>query len=175
MDKFASLDRVMSASIDALSSVDGISKKTARLIQLAFAISKRMSAPKESVIKNFDVEIIGNFLVEKHKFETKESVSLLMFDNSCKYISMKKLSEGSVNSSDVDVRKIAEFSLACNAGCIMLAHNHPYGVAEPSEFDITVTRAVRRSLAMINLNLVEHFVVAPDGYVALFASKILNY
>ena len=167
---FGSLDAVLDADINALLSVKGINNASAIHIKLVSSLWRRYSklkAEKSSPV--FDREVIGKMLVDTYRMVSVERVTLLLFDSSAKLISTKILSEGSVNSSDINIRRIAELSLACGASYIALAHNHPGGKADPSDTDMTSTRLVKRSLEMIDLPLIEHFIVAGDDDCTLLS------
>lgn len=95
---------------------------------------------------------------------TKEEALLLMLDNSAGLLDTVRIFDGSVNATALSARKIAEVAFSRNAARIVLAHNHPDGVAEPSDEDITTTRMLRRAFAMIDLPLDEHIIVAGNRY-----------
>ena len=137
---------------------------------LAHALIRRFRryelSQKSGVI--FDnMEKIGGYFVSLYKGATRESVYLMMLDNSNKMIECRLLSQGSVDSAELSARKITEAALSRNSSVLILAHNHPGGTVQPSDSDITFTRAMRRALLPIDLQLVEHIIVANDEYLPL--------
>ena len=91
-------------------------------------------------------------------------------DAKCKVLCCKELGEGSVNSAGISIRKIVELALGVNATSVVLAHNHPSGVAFPSDEDIQTTRRLAAALQTVDIYLADHIIVAEDDYVSLVQS-----
>jgi len=70
------------------------------------------------------------------------------------------LFRGTVNYTTVYPREVVKMALACNASSVILAHNHPSGVAEPSEADLCLTRQLTQALALVDIRVLDHLVVA---------------
>ena len=101
---------------------------------------------------------------------TRETVFLLCLDAKCKVLCCKEVGEGSVNAASISVRKIVETALATNATTVILAHNHPSGVALPSAEDVQTTRRVAAALNAVEVHLADHIVVAEGDYVSMVQS-----
>jgi DNA repair protein RadC len=82
--------------------------------------------------------------------------------------------EGSVNSASISIRKIVEQALGSNAVSVVLAHNHPSGLAIPSTEDIQTTHRLGRALNAVEILLVDHLVVADDEFVSIVQSGKYN-
>ena len=95
---------------------------------------------------------------------------LLCLDAKCKVLCCKEVGQGSVNSASISVRKVVETALAANATTVVLAHNHPSGVALPSEEDILTTRRIAAALNAVEVHLADHVVVADGDYVSIAQS-----
>ena len=104
----------------------------------------------------------------------KETVFLLCLDAKCKVLGCKLVGEGSVNSAAVPIRRIVEMALGDNATSVVLAHNHPSGLALPSGEDIQTTRRLSLALRAVEIELVDHVVVADGDYVSLAQSGMYN-
>ena len=102
-------------------------------------------------------------------------VYLLCLDAKCKVICCRQISEGTVNSAGISVRKIVEVALAVNATSVILAHNHPSGIAVPSEEDIDTTFKVAKALKAVDVVMMDHIVVADDDYVSLAFSGLYKF
>ncbi|MBQ4565296.1 MAG: JAB domain-containing protein, partial [Oscillospiraceae bacterium] len=98
----------------------------------------------------------------------------LYLDGAAFPISCRQMGNGSVNSADVPIRNIVREALALNATGIVLAHNHPSGLAVPSQEDIDVTRRIRDSLEIMELHLLDHIVIADDDFVSIKESGFLR-
>jgi DNA repair protein RadC len=79
----------------------------------------------------------------------------------------KEIGEGSVNSAGVPVRRIVETALGVNATTVVLAHNHPSGIAVPSNEDIQTTQRIATALNAVEIYLADHIVVAGDDFVSM--------
>jgi len=77
-------------------------------------------------------------------------------------ISFEKLFRGTVNSSYVHVRVIVRKALELNAAAVILAHNHPSGIAEPSSADQGITTRIKDALEVFDINVLDHFVVTAN-------------
>ena len=99
---------------------------------------------------------------------------MLCLDAKCKVICCKMVGEGSVNSANIPVRRIVEMALAVNATTVVLAHNHPSGLAIPSADDIQTTQRIAAALQTVEIMLADHIVVSKDDYVSLAQSNYFN-
>ena len=79
-----------------------------------------------------------------------------------------------VSASPVHVRQVVENALYAGASTIILAHNHPSGVALPSDADVLVTRRIQEALAPLGIRLADHIIVADDDYVSMAESGFLQ-
>ena len=108
-------------------------------------------------------------------FGARNEMSFLAcFDGKLKLLGVKKISEGSPNANEISVRKISTEALALNATVVVLAHNHPSGLATPSEEDIFSTRYIQDALRPLGIVLYDHVILADDDMVSLKDSKYLT-
>ena len=108
------------------------------------------------------------------KNQRNETVYLLCLDAKCKLLCCKKVGEGSINSASVPVRRIVEIALGANATSVVLAHNHPSGLAIPSDEDKLTTRRIALALEAVEIRLVDHIIVAEDDYTSLAQSGMYH-
>ena len=94
-------------------------------------------------------------------------------DGKGKLLSCKKLSQGSADCTALSVRQVVENSLLSGASAVVLAHNHPSGVALPSESDRAVTLWVRDALKTMDIRLLDHIIVADNDFVSMNQSGYL--
>lgn len=171
LDRFGSLSRVLDAPLDRLTEVDGIREHTATLIKLykamgrAYEVSK---AKQETILTT--IEACGDYLKPFFKGRKNETVFLLSLDAKLKVLECREVGEGSVNYASVPLRRVVEMALEVGASSVVLAHNHPSGIALPSGEDIQTTRRVATALSAVEITLVDHIVVADDDYVSMVQS-----
>lgn len=168
---FGSLSQVLEAPPEELMKVGGIKEHSAVLLSLINQMSRFYlvdKARQERVLPT--IEDCARYLQPYFYGRKTETVFLLCLDAKCKALCCKEVGEGSVNSAEISIRKIVETALREGASSVMLAHNHPSGIAIPSPEDIQTTRRVAAALGSVEIHLVDHIVVADDDYVSMVQS-----
>ena len=100
----------------------------------------------------------------------REEFYVLFLDNQHRVIIGESLFQGTIDAASVYPREVVKRSLEHNAAAIIIAHNHPSGVAEPSQSDRRITRRIRDALALVDIRILDHFVVG-DGEIVSFAER----
>ena len=171
LNHFGSLSGVLDADVAELKKVPGISDHSATLLALVTELCRYYqvdSAQRVEILTTLDA--CGAYLVPRFFGRTRETVFLLCLDAKCKVLCCKEVGEGSVNSASISVRKIVETALAANATTVILAHNHPSGVAVPSGEDAQTTRRIAAALSAVEVHLADHIIVADGDYVSMVQS-----
>ena len=171
LEHFGSLYQVLEAPVEELMKVEGIGEQTAVFLSLTTEVSRYYlvnRASQTAIMRNIDdcAEYMAPFFFGRRN----ETVFLLCLDAKGKVLCCKEVGEGSVNSAGISIRKIVETALGANASTVMLAHNHPSGVAVPSAEDIQTTRRVAMALQAVDIVLADHIVVADGDYVSMVQS-----
>ena len=96
-----------------------------------------------------------------------EAFCVLFLDNRHRLIAFEELFYGTIDSAHVHPRVVVERTLQLGAASLILAHNHPSGVAEPSQADLAITRRLRDALGLIDVRLLDHFIVGDTEIVSL--------
>ena len=171
LDRFGSLAQVMEAPVEELEKVQGIGHNAAVFLSLVTAAGRyyQINSAMRNVMIN-SVEECGKYLLPFFYGKRNEIVYLLCLDAKCKVLCCKEIGEGSVNSAGVPIRRIVEIALASNATTVVLAHNHPSGLAVPSEADVLTTRRVAAALSAVEIGLIDHIVVADNDFVSMTQS-----
>ena len=165
LQKFDSLQNVFSAPLEELSKVDGVGESAALFLTLLPQVQKRAmrSGGKERVLNSVDK--CGRYFLEL--------LYQACLDGKGKLLSCKKLSQGSADCTALSVRQVVENALLSGASAVVLAHNHPSGVALPSESDRAVTLWVRDALKTMDIRLLDHIIVADNDFVSMNQSGYL--
>lgn len=100
----------------------------------------------------------------------REAFYILFLDNQHRVIRDEILFEGTIDAASVYPREVVKRALYHNAAAVILAHNHPSGVAEPSQADRRITDRLRDALSLVEIRVLDHFVVG-DGEVVSFAER----
>lgn len=168
IDRFGSVAGVLDADVKGISAVKGVGEKAAHFLKMLPEVFRRYEVNKCDTAEPYNtVAKIGDFLHAKYTGVTVERVYLILLDNSMKMTACVSLCEGSVNCSTVTVRKIAELALFNHAAAVVLAHNHPRGLAIPSGSDIEVTQTVESALETVSVPLLEHIIVTENSYAPI--------
>jgi len=110
------------------------------------------------------------FLAARLRDHPHEVFACLFLDNRHRVIAFDELFRGTVDSATVHPREVVKEALSRNAAAVILAHNHPSGVAEPSRADEALTHRLREALGLVDIRLLDHFVIG-DGEVVSFAER----
>ena len=171
LNRFGSLSQVLEAPVEELKKVEGIGQEAAVFLQLITAAGRYYLVDKNmqsKVLKTVDQ--CGQYLLPFFFGRQVETVFLLCLDAKCKVLCCREIGEGSVNSAGISIRKIVETALGANATAVVLAHNHPSGIAIPSGEDIQTTYRIAEALRAVEVHLVDHIVVADGDCVSMVLS-----
>jgi len=171
LSRFGSLSQVLDADAEELKKVPGISDHSATLLRMVTEISRYYQVncvQRTQALTTLDA--CGNYLVPYFFGRSNETVFMLCLDAKCKVISCKMVGEGSVNSANIPVRRVVEMALAANATTVVLAHNHPSGLALPSADDIQTTQRMAAALETVEITLADHIVVSKEDFVSIVQS-----
>lgn len=168
---FGSLTQVLEASPDDLQKVKGIGENTAVFISLIPQVSRYYKKNKENATKILtNLTECSRYIANYLHGRCNETVFLLCLDAKGKVLCCREIGEGSVNCTSVSVRRVMEVVLGVKATTVVMAHNHPSGIAVPSAEDVATTRRVAAALAAVDVVLADHIVVADDDYVSMVQS-----
>ena len=173
LDHFGALPRVLEAEPAELKKVPGVGDSVATFLPLVVAANRYYMVKRrdnETILPT--LEECGRYMVPFFHGRKNETVFLLCLDAKCKVITCTEVGEGSVNSAAVPIRRIVEMALGANATSVVLAHNHPSGLAIPSGEDVQTTRRLGVALEAVEIRLIDHIIVADKDYVSLVQSKL---
>ena len=172
---FGSLPQVLEAPIDELEKVSGVGPHVSTLLALSTAISRYYLVHRTaSATILSSAEQCGAYLMQHFHGRRNETVFVLCLDAKCKVLCCKEVGEGSVNSASIPIRRVVEMALAANATSVVIAHNHPSGLAMPSDEDVCTTKRLALALGAVEIQLADHIVVAEDDFVSMLQSGLHN-
>lgn len=174
IERFGSLRRVFDASYEQLLEVDGMGESSALLISSIPGITRRYiesGIASKTVLS--DPKEVEEYAVKKYYGVSEEIFYMLCLDPSGNLINCVKLGHGSVNTVTVDKRRAMENALINKADIVILAHNHPNGIAAPSKEDISLTEELAKLFSGIGIRLADHIIVAQND--ALSLSTVSKY
>lgn len=102
---------------------------------------------------------VRDYLRLKLMAEPNEVFAVIFLNTSRRVIAYEPLFKGSIDATAVYPRVVVQRALALNAACVILAHNHPSGVTEPSPADISITGRIKDALATVDIRVLDHFII----------------
>lgn len=109
-----------------------------------------------------NVNDVKNYLKSRLQHYPFEVFSCLFLDNKHRVIEYEELFRGTIDGASVHPREVVRRVLHHNAAAIILAHNHPSGIAEPSQSDIQITNRLKQALEMIDVRVLDHFIIGDE-------------
>lgn len=142
-------------------SANEIIDKAAQLTKQRFRRGRFLQNPKET----------QNYLALELTHLEHEEFHVLFLDNQHRIITLQKMFRGTINGASVHPREVVKVTLQLNAAAIILAHNHPSGLPEPSSADRHITKQLVEALALIDVRVLDHFVIGSAGEAVSFAER----
>lgn len=170
-ERFRSLNGLFAASQDAVSAVPGMGEAKYVMLQAVMEMARR--ALRESM-DHADVlstpEAVKSYLRLKLQNLSREVFVVIFVDAQNRVLALEELFAGTLTQTSVYPREVVKQALTHNAAAVIFAHNHPSGVAEPSQADEDLTRVLRQALALIDVRVLDHFIVGRGGAMS-FAER----
>lgn len=174
LDKFGSLSAALDAPIDALTD-SGISENTAVLLKLIPEMSRLYMEDKHNNHgKIIDFNKVADYLRPRFIGRQEECCLLLLTDAKAKEVFCGVITKGSINATDLPARKVVDYAMRYNAKCAVIVHNHPSGLALPSNEDIVTTENLYYTLKTVGVCLVDHILVSDDEAISFAESGICS-
>ncbi len=111
-----------------------------------------------------------NYLTAQLRDRPHEVFACLFLDTRHRVIAFDEVFRGTIDGASVHPREIVKLALAHNAAALIFAHNHPSGIAEPSQADLRLTRRLREALLLVDIRVLDHLIIG-DGAVLSFAEQ----
>ncbi len=171
LDQFGGLRQLLHADDEALIAMHGVGVSRATIIRALPELARRYYAatlpPGETIRSPRDTEA---FLRSRMHGLGHELFCCLFLDNRHRVLRFDEMFRGTIDGTGVYPREVAKEALAVNAAAIILAHNHPSGVAEPSQADQRITKRLQSALGLVDIRLLDHLIIG-DGEIISMASR----
>lgn len=178
IDKFGSLYGVLMADVNELKKVKGVGERTAGFLHCMpkFMKAAAKSRHLNSKGKKSEAEILGElreYMLSQYLDAVYERMHVMYLDRNLKVIKLNSVAEGSLDYLTFDKAKIIREAVLCGAVYVILSHNHPSGIAFPSEADRRVTGSIESALGEADIKLLDHIIYAGDEYYSFREANIL--
>ncbi len=172
LQHFGSLTRLFAATAAEFSTIPGMGEAKYAQLQAVMEMARRALREEMST---------GDVLASPHAVRDwlrlrlaplpHEVFMVLLLDAQNRLIIAEELFRGTLTQTSVHPREVVKLALRHNAAAALLAHNHPSGVAEPSRADEALTQALKQALALVDVRLLDHFIIAGTHEALSFAEK----
>ncbi len=154
----------------ALAQLPGLGPARACLLAAALELGQRhLAADLARGAALTDPAAAGRYFAQRLRHHPFEVFAALFLDTRHRALGFEELFRGTVDGAEVHPREVARRALALNAAAVIVGHNHPSGNPEPSAADRAVTARLKQALALVDIRLLDHFVVADGPPVSLAA------
>jgi DNA repair protein RadC len=171
LENFNSLRKLLAADRQRFCAERGLG--LARFAELQAALELGMRQLAETLVDRQSLaspKATRDYLSSELRDLESEVFCCLYLDKRHRLIQFQKLFHGTIDGASVHPREIVKIALQRNAAAVIIAHNHPSGVAEPSHADELITQRVKEALALVDIRLLDHIIVG-DGACVSFAER----
>lgn len=163
-DRYSSARTLLAADFEMLSDIPELGEQGAYFIRVAFALAARRVTDGFRFGRAHTEEEILDYFKALFLTETDEAVYCMFFDEAERPIACEFINEGTVSTASVLPRKILEVAIKKRAAGIIIAHNHPAGVADTSIEDITATERISSIFRSSGKRVICHYVISGDQH-----------
>ena len=171
LERFGSLRRLLGAERDTFCEVPGLGRAKFAQLQAALEMGRRHLAEQfDRGSPLLSPEHTARYLQSRLRDYPYEVFAVLFLDNRHRVLAFEELFRGTIDGASVHPREVVRRALALNAAAVIFSHNHPSGIAEPSQADQRITTRLREALALIDVRVLDHLVVG-DGDCCSLAQR----
>ncbi len=168
LDHFGGLAGLLRADPQALGEVHGVGPAKGAALSAVLEIARRALRQPLTESPVFDhVDTVRDYLALQLGGLSNECFAVMFLDTRHRLIRLEILSQGTLSHTIAYPREVVKRALALNAGAVILSHNHPSGCPEPSPQDIEMTRTMTQALALVEVRLLDHFIVGAGRVVSM--------
>ncbi len=174
INEFGGLRNLLNAEEKELVKTSGIGVAKFAQLQAVLEIGKRYL--RETIKKDGPLTSANSakeYLIAKLRDRSREIFCCLFLDTRHQVLAYKELFKGTIDGASVYPRIVVQRALEKNAAAVIIAHNHPSGVAEPSRADESLTRRLQSALELVDIRLLDHFVIGDGQCISLAERGII--
>lgn len=171
LGQFGGVRSLLNASESSFCQAPGLGRAKYALLQAVIELARRHMAEELRRENAFtSVASTRRFVSAQLRDRAREVFAVLFLDNQHRMIAYEELFQGTIDSASVYPREVIKRALELNAAAIIISHNHPSGVSEPSLADQRLTERIRQAALNMDIRLLDHLVVG-DGEPVSFAER----
>ena len=171
LERFGGFAELLHAQVADLKSIKGLGPAKQAELAAVIEMARRALAQQLSAAPVFDSPRAVKDYLQLHLGNMPHEVFAVLFlDAQHRLIKLDQMFTGTLGQTSVYPREVVKLALTRNAGAVILAHNHPSGVAEPSRADEFLTQSLKNALALVDVRVLDHLVIG-QGQVVSFAER----
>ena len=171
LDRFGSLRGLLAAECDTFCDAPGLGRAKFTQLQAVLEMGRRHLAERfDRGSPLLSPEHTARYLQSRLRDYPYEVFAVMFLDNRHRVLAFEELFRGTIDGASVHPREVVRRALALNAAAVIFSHNHPSGIAEPSQADQRITTRLREALALIDVRVLDHLVVG-DGDCCSLAQR----
>jgi len=173
LKKFGGLNSLIELSVEEIEKIKGVGIAKSTQIKALIEISKRIfTSSAESKIKIKTPEDVVNLVGPELQFARQEIFKLILLDVKSQVIAIPQISKGGLTSSIVHPREVFKIAIKRSSAALILVHNHPSGIPEPSKKDIRITKRIIEAGEIMGIEVLDHVVIG-EGIITSMKEKKL--
>jgi DNA repair protein RadC len=168
--QFGGLRELLETDTRALANIAGMGPARATQLTAILELGQRyLDASLRRDTALTDPTLAGNYIKARLRGYSHEVFACLFLDNRHRVLAFEEMFRGTIDGAAVYPREVVKRSLQHNAAAVILAHNHPSGVAEPSQADRHITEQLVKALGVMDIRVLDHLVIGDTDWVSLAA------
>ena len=169
LDRFGSLAGILAEPPSSLTSVRGVGRRLASRIAAARELARRLRVHERNSPKLYltGPEDVADMFMREMALLDREHFRAILLNTKNRILGVRTISIGSLNASIVHAREVFKAAVAESAQAIVLVHNHPSGLPEPSSEDVVVTERLAEAGRILGIEILDHIVLGSQGFVSL--------
>lgn len=168
LQQFGDLGRLVAATKREFCQVKGVGEAKFVQLQAVMEMARRaLAEPLKRGVVMESAQAAKAYVASQLAHEGNECFAVILLDAQHRMIEFKVLFQGTIHQTSVYPRVIVQTALACHSAAVILCHNHPSGVAEPSQADLRITTRISDALALVDVNVLDHLIVGRGEVVSL--------
>ena len=174
LEQFGGFAGLLQVSADELGRIKGLGPAKRAELVAVMEMARRALAQQVSAAPVFDSpQRVKDYVALQLGGRTQEVFAVLFLDGQHRLLRLEEMFQGTLMQTSVYPREVVRRALALNAGAVILAHNHPSGLAEPSRADEFLTQTLKSALALVDVRVLDHLVVGQGQVVSLAERGLL--
>lgn len=174
LEEYGSVQALLAADVRRLARSPGLGPAKAAALKAVMGLAERyLEQPLRAAVVFGGSEDVRRYLCQRLGAASREVFAVLMLDSQHRLIEYRELFQGTLDAAVVHPREVLRAVIDVNAAAVIFAHNHPSGIAEPSRADLALTERLKSVLALVDVRVLDHIVVARRIVVSMAERGLL--